>query len=438
MSSAGSKQPPGTKTTAKSTTSQAKKRGLRWGEYHNWEVMSKPWNLGLMTMTLSNLSGHLSFVFLGLGYLEDEVLNLRMYATSGICLSLLFQFFRPQPLWIPLSWNLGFLLINCAMILRLVNEKQDAQESLEDEFHQTVYTEMFEGGGLTDVEFMHLMELAEKIKYEPGAPIVRTNMQQRRLYILVKGHAQVFAASAAEGIAGEMLGTVQPNHFIGEVSFAHHLSRECEEEDAMSAAPPGASCGCVATADVVAGPNGCTVFSWSFDELRDFMHEEAHASHAIQSAMSHDMAMRIAKNMGKTPFSKYRSILFGIVVNEIITADEKMYLKKLRSQLGITELQHNDAIEQVGWTRKEFEKGYKTVKVREEYDRLAGVALTGTTISDAEKKKLLEYRVKHSIRGTDHLRVLGIHGWLLNEYEAGERKMRPIKSKASMSKLTKG
>lgn len=48
------------------------------------------------------------------------------YAASGIGLSILFQFYRPQPLWIPIGWNGLFLLINTSMIALLLKERSEA------------------------------------------------------------------------------------------------------------------------------------------------------------------------------------------------------------------------------------------------------------------------------------------------------------------------
>lgn len=54
------------------------------------------------------------------------------YAASGIGLSILFQFYRAQPLWIPIGWNGIFLLINATMIGLLLKERNDADKLEED------------------------------------------------------------------------------------------------------------------------------------------------------------------------------------------------------------------------------------------------------------------------------------------------------------------
>ena len=73
----------------------------------------------VVVITLSDLAGHCSFLFLSLSYLESDFLNLRLYAVSGITLSIIFQYYREKPLWIPIRWNSLFLAINCMMILYL-------------------------------------------------------------------------------------------------------------------------------------------------------------------------------------------------------------------------------------------------------------------------------------------------------------------------------
>jgi hypothetical protein len=52
----------------------------------------------------SNWCGHGSFLMLALAYMESDILLLRAFSASGILLSILFQFYRPQPLWIPIRY----------------------------------------------------------------------------------------------------------------------------------------------------------------------------------------------------------------------------------------------------------------------------------------------------------------------------------------------
>lgn len=46
--------------------------------------------------------------------------------------SIAFQYYRPQPLWIPISWNTIFLFINVGMVGLLLKEERDAKQQDED------------------------------------------------------------------------------------------------------------------------------------------------------------------------------------------------------------------------------------------------------------------------------------------------------------------
>ena len=84
--------------------------------------------LGLTEVSLSNVCGHASFMLLGLSYVTTDILSLRCLAMGGISLSVLFQFYRPLPLYLPIRWNFLFLAINSVMVGSLLNERNEAEK----------------------------------------------------------------------------------------------------------------------------------------------------------------------------------------------------------------------------------------------------------------------------------------------------------------------
>jgi hypothetical protein len=67
-------------------------------------------------MSAMEAFGHLSFVLLGAAYMTRDVVTLRCIAVGGLSAAVVFQFFRPVPLWLPLRWNLVFVGINAAWV----------------------------------------------------------------------------------------------------------------------------------------------------------------------------------------------------------------------------------------------------------------------------------------------------------------------------------
>ena len=95
--------------------------------------------------TLSNLAGHASFLLLAVSYLEKDFLHLRLFAASGMSLSIIFQYYREKPLWIPIRWNVLFLAINASMVAALLMERAEADHMSPDE--KVLYTTFFEKRG---------------------------------------------------------------------------------------------------------------------------------------------------------------------------------------------------------------------------------------------------------------------------------------------------
>ncbi|KAG5177599.1 hypothetical protein JKP88DRAFT_350710 [Tribonema minus] len=139
-----------------------------------------------LTTNFSNICGHGSFLMLALGYMESDVMMLRVFSAGGIVLSVLFQYYRPQPLWIPISWNTLFLLINGGMIAALISERRKA-DHLDDAEERAVYEEMFCKLGLSAVELMHVMRLAEQQILPAGTTIAACGQPLDKPYLITDG-----------------------------------------------------------------------------------------------------------------------------------------------------------------------------------------------------------------------------------------------------------
>jgi hypothetical protein len=109
---------------------------------------------------LSNIAGHGAFMCLALSYIESDILQLRVFAVSSGVLSMLFQFYREKPLWIPLQWNMAFLIINGLMIALLIKEAADGYNIPDDQ--KQLYIAVFENRGMKLTDFLYLISHAKK------------------------------------------------------------------------------------------------------------------------------------------------------------------------------------------------------------------------------------------------------------------------------------
>lgn len=78
-------------------------------------IVTLPFSNKKFVYSFSDLSGHGAFIFLACSYLETDFANLRIFAASGIVLSIIFQYYREKPLWLPIKY--GTIGTNSALIV---------------------------------------------------------------------------------------------------------------------------------------------------------------------------------------------------------------------------------------------------------------------------------------------------------------------------------
>jgi hypothetical protein len=103
---------------------------------------------------------------LALSYLETDFLNLRMDAATGIFLSILFQYYRPVPLSIPIKWNSLFLLINMYMIAMIKRDAIEAEHMPEEQ--KKLFLDTFAKHNMNPVEFLKLISIATRREVAAG------------------------------------------------------------------------------------------------------------------------------------------------------------------------------------------------------------------------------------------------------------------------------
>jgi hypothetical protein len=131
-------------------------------------------------MSFSEIAGNLSFICVTLAYINSDIFWLRGLATGSISLSILFQFYRPQPLWIPIRWNFLLLAINTVMMTELFIERHKANsmpQHLEGMFNDG----HFEERGFSRIEFNKLFRLGKREKYSKGELLTLDREKNERL-----------------------------------------------------------------------------------------------------------------------------------------------------------------------------------------------------------------------------------------------------------------
>ena len=375
---------------------QARRLSLNFAKYsrrHSEEfniIMQKNWillrgffvrqrTLGLrngmppIKFTLSEAAGHGAFVAVALSYSEKDVLNLRMYACSGIVLNILFQYYRSVPLWIPLRWNVLFLAINTSMIFVSLRENFVAEYIPKD--HLPLYEGVFKGQGLSKVDFQRLMEKGVRMRVEKGHNLFAKGGERKTFYMVQHGKLHVLQE-------GGLIATVAEGQVVGETRFFEWKQRFWAAKQRMEvvtaastlvsgalavggmgdSAGGGSDTNSAATAQ--AGPVGksdvvavtpCVLYAWSFVDLEELLAAEPRIAIVVERLISNDLNKKILQS-NKTS-SKYRYVLQGALLggDRGIFKANRQALQQYRLQNNISDDEHAEMLRELGWSVERFD-----------------------------------------------------------------------------------
>lgn len=358
----------------------------------------------------TNVCGHGAFLYLALSYLETDFWNLRLYATGGIVLSMFFQYYRAQPLWIPIKWNVIFLVINAVMIAQIYYEHLTAQNITEEQ--KNIYTKLFRDLGMNNVSYFRLMSCAARVELQKGDHLITAGKHNDHLSLVVSGNLDVIRE-------GEAVNTIEPDQFCGEMSFLqwkdelrkHLLKDPVAEPDTVHILGVG---------NIVAAEEGAVVYRWNFWDLHKLFLRDMSVGVVVERLLSNDLNNKLQNNWKEEPVSRYKQIMSGAMIDGLITPNERQVLKEFRETHQITDAQHLKVLKKLSWTEEEFKRGYKGKKDRA-VDIYASMLMEQLTparrISEETKAVLRDFRIKHNISGQQHVVCLNSVGWTLNEYE---------------------
>lgn len=181
----------------------------------------------LPLFNFSELAGHGYFIFLALSYLESDLLNLRLFAFSGLTLSIIFQYYRDAPLWLSIRWNTLFVIINSVMIGLLIKKRSDAANMTEDQ--KLLHEKYFKNKGMSQIDFFHLISMAKRVEVPKGTTLIKMGQLNSKVYLVQKGELSVYKGD-------RKIGTIQKHQFAGEMSYLRWQTKKHKKEAMQIAA----------------------------------------------------------------------------------------------------------------------------------------------------------------------------------------------------------
>lgn len=381
----------------------------------------------MFPFTVSDLSGHLSFVFLALSYLESDFMNLRIFAASGLSMSIIFQYYREKPLWIPIRWNSLFLFINGVMILLLIKEDRDAQNIPEEQ--HALFKTFFESKGLKSTDFLHLMSIGSKREVKKGERLVSVGDVNDHLYFVQSGTFSV-------ELEGEQMADIKSGSFAGHMSFKEWSGKHeaiLKARSIVEATIGDQYRQWITTGEfapiTLMGNESMGKTSVRINHLGDFEIESLPLPSNPTTSSSSSSPSSQSSSSSLTKKSKYEDSS-GEYGKANVTALEDCLVyswsfKKLYEamilypKLGFVfeQLLSQDLNNKLSQTWSHNIAGSKNLKYR---SVLTGALISGE-VSMAEKQALEKFRADHSISKDEHVNLLSQLGWTLQDYDAGQK-----------------
>ena len=217
-------------------------------------------------MNIATLAGHLAFGLIAFSFLVKDILYLRILSILASLFSVLYNFYIPlEPMWLPIGWNIIFVLVNLYHIAVIIYEKRPVKmSSKEKELHETMFR------GLTPVEFLKITKIAQWKEYKTPLPIITQGKPVKDLILIYNGLVDIL-------VNDNKVAELKDGQFVGEMSF-------------LTEKPATATC-------KVAHTTECLV--WPQKDFKDLLKRNPSLYFTIQSLLSEQVSNNLVSSSQK-------------------------------------------------------------------------------------------------------------------------------------------
>jgi len=203
----------------------------------------------------THLQIHAANVLYLFAFMVRDILWLRILTVVAAACLIPYFYFRPEPLMIPIYWNLVFTALNIYWICRLLLERLPVKLSADEQrLCELVFRTM------TPREMIKLLKLASWESAEAAECFVERGKPLDRLMVIYSGKA------CAE-VDGRDVTELQPGHFIGSISY---VTEETSPANIVALEPT-------------------RYVSWPKSKLMDYMNKNPELHSALKSTLAIDL-----------------------------------------------------------------------------------------------------------------------------------------------------
>eukprot|EP01034_Spumella_vulgaris_P024901 gene24901-31295_t len=208
-----------------------------------------------------------------------------------------------------------------------------------------------------------------------------------------------------------------------------------------SSDPAAASGGTTTNSSAVEGQSGwadviceedCVVFSWNFRDLYELVRENPAMGMVLERCISEDLNRKMANSWQDEPKNRYKQLLTGALMDGEMTPHKKELLARSREELHISPADHLLVLHTLGWSKEEFDAGYKGAPpgdILARYTRLLKRCMESEEgVTEDDRTSLRRFRQTNGVSAQVHSAILRSMDWTSDDYEAGEHIKTPSSS----------
>ena len=217
-------------------------------------------------MNIATIAGHLAFGLIAFSFLVKDILYLRILSILASLFSVLYNFYIPlEPMWLPIGWNIIFVLVNLYHIAVIIYEKRPVKmSSKEKELYETMFR------GLSPVEFLKITKVAQWKQFKSPLPIIQQGKPVNDLILIYNGMVDIL-------VNNNKVAELKDGQFVGEMSF-------------LTEKPATATC-------KVTHDTECLV--WPQKDFKDLLKRNPSLYFTIQSLLSEQVSNNLVSSSQK-------------------------------------------------------------------------------------------------------------------------------------------
>ena len=217
-------------------------------------------------MNIATIAGHLAFGLIAFSFLVKDILYLRILSILASLFSVLYNFYIPsEPMWLPIGWNVVFVVVNLYHIAVIIYEKRPVKMSIKE---KELYETMFRG--LSPVEFLKITKIAQWKKFKSPLPIIQQGKPVNDLILIYNGMVDIL-------VNDNKVAELKDGQFVGEMSF-------------LTEKPATATC-------KVTHDTECLV--WPQKDFKDLLKRNPSLYFTIQSLLSEQVSNNLVSSSQK-------------------------------------------------------------------------------------------------------------------------------------------